>query len=82
MPDAHYGLAACMFVGAALYTSVGHGGASSYIALMALFSVPAAVMRPTALALNIIVSTLGTWRYASAGFFRWRAIWPFMAGAV
>ncbi|MGE0564321.1 MAG: sulfite exporter TauE/SafE family protein [Pseudolabrys sp.] len=71
-----------MFVGAALYTSVGHGGASSYIALMALFSVPAAVMRPTALALNIIVSTLGTWRYASAGFFRWRAIWPFMAGAV
>jgi hypothetical protein len=39
-------LAACMFLGAALYTSVGHAGASAYIALMALFGVAPAVMRP------------------------------------
>lgn len=77
----HFALAACMFVGALLYSSVGHGGASAYIALMALFSVPVAVMRPTALVLNLIVSTLGSIRYARAGLFRWRTLWPFLVGA-
>ena len=50
-------LAACMFLGAALYTSVGHAGASAYIALMALFGIAPAVMRPTALTLNILVAS-------------------------
>ena len=50
-------LAACMFLGAVLYTSVGHAGASAYIALMALFGAAPAVMRPTALALNILVAS-------------------------
>jgi uncharacterized membrane protein YfcA len=77
----NFALAACMFVGAMLYSSVGHGGASSYIALMALFAVPVAVMRPTALVLNLIVSTLGSIRYARAGLFRWRTLWPFLVGA-
>jgi uncharacterized protein len=47
MPDVHLLLAACMFLGAALYSSVGHAGASAHIAFMALFSDPSAVMRPT-----------------------------------
>ena len=47
-------LAVCMFFGAALYSSVGHAGASAYIAFMALFGVAPVVMRPTALALNIL----------------------------
>ena len=71
-----------MGLGAALYTSVGHAGASSYIALMALFSVPAATMRPTALALNIVAAMLAVHRYGRAGLIRWRAVWPFMTGAV
>ena len=75
-------LAACMLLGAALYSSVGHAGASAYIALMALFGVPAAVMRPTALVLNIIVAGLGSARYARAGLFRWRTLWPFLLGAL
>jgi hypothetical protein len=52
-------LALCMFLGAALYTSVGHAGASAYIALMALFCVVPTVMRPTALVLNILVAFRG-----------------------
>jgi len=60
-------LAACMFFGAALYTSVGHAGASAYIALMALFGVAPAVMRPTALALNILVAGFTSFRYLYAG---------------
>lgn len=80
--DANIWLAVCMFFGALLYTSVGHAGASAYIALMALFSVPPAVMRPTALTLNIIAAVLGSARYARAGYFRWRAIWPFLLGSM
>src|SRR5215216_1803375 len=75
-------LAACMFLGAALYTSVGHAGASAYIALMALFGLAPSVMRPTALALNILVASLTSYRYLRAGLFRWRTLWPFLIGAV
>jgi uncharacterized protein len=74
-------LAACMFLGAALYSSVGHGGASAYIALMALFGIAPGVMRPTALVLNIIVTSFTSWRYYSNGMFRWRTLWPFLLGA-
>jgi uncharacterized protein len=82
MFDVHLLLAACMFLGAALYTSVGHAGASAYIAFMALFSVAPAVMRPTALTLNIVVASFTSFRYARAGLFRWRIVWPFMLGAL
>jgi uncharacterized membrane protein YfcA len=82
MPDVHLLLAACMFLGAALYSSVGHAGASAYIAFMALFSVPPAVMRPTALTLNILVASFASYRYAQVGYFRWRVVWPFMLGAL
>lgn len=75
-------LAACMFLGSALYTSVGHAGASAYIALMALFGLAPAVMRPTALALNILVAGLTSFRYLNAKLFRWRTLWPFLIGAV
>ncbi len=70
MPEIHtLYLAACMFAGAALYTSVGHAGASAYIALMALFGLAPAVMRPTALALNILVAGLTSFRYCAPGYF-------------
>jgi uncharacterized membrane protein YfcA len=75
-------LAACNFLGAALYTSVGHAGASAYIALMALFGIAPAVMRPTALALNILVASFTSFRYVRAGLFRWRTVWPFLLGAI
>ena len=51
-------IAGCLFLGANLYTSVGHAGASAYIAIMTLFDLPPAVIRPTALTLNIFVSSL------------------------
>jgi uncharacterized protein len=75
-------LAACLFLGATLYTSVGHAGASAYIAAMALFGLPAATMRPTALVLNILVASFGAIRFIKAGLFRWRGCWPFIVGAV
>ncbi len=81
-PETDLLLALAILVGATLYSSVGHGGASAYIALMALFGVPAPVMRPTALVLNLIVSGLGSVRYVRAGQFRWRTLWPFLLGAL
>lgn len=75
-------LALCMMIGAALYSSVGHAGASAYIALMALFGLPPAVMRPTSLVLNVIVASIASVRYARAGLFRWRTLWPFLIGAI
>lgn len=75
-------LALCMVLAAMLYSSVGHAGASAYIALMALFGIEASVMRPTALVLNVIVATLASVRFVKAGLFRWRALWPFLVTAI
>jgi uncharacterized protein len=70
-------LALGMLFAAFGYAAVGHGGASAYIAAMALAGVAPAEMRPMALLLNVLVSTLGTWKFHRAGFFRWRLFWPF-----
>src|SRR5919112_589453 len=59
-------------VGAGLYASVGHGGASSYLAVMGLFSFAPSVMKPTALTLNIIVAAVATYKFWRAGLFSWR----------
>jgi len=71
-----------IFAAAVLYSSVGHGGASAYIAAMALLGVAPDVMKPTALVLNILVAGIGTIRFSQAGYFSWRALWPFLAGSM
>ncbi|MBT3313997.1 MAG: sulfite exporter TauE/SafE family protein [Anaerolineae bacterium] len=66
-----------IFLIALLYASVGLGGGSGYLALMGLFNVDPNVMKPTALALNILVTTIGTYKYSRAGYFSWKLFWPF-----
>jgi hypothetical protein len=75
-------LAAGMLVAAFGYAAVGHGGASAYLAALALAGIAPAEMRPVALALNILVSSLATWKFHRAGHFRWRLFWPFAAAAI
>lgn len=77
-------IALCLLfvLGAALYSSVGHGGASAYIAAMALFSVAPEAMKPTALALNLLVAGFGAWRYAQRGLTNWRLVIAFAATAM
>ncbi|HWR32308.1 MAG TPA: sulfite exporter TauE/SafE family protein, partial [Chitinophagaceae bacterium] len=60
-----------------LYASVGHGGASGYLALMAFFSYTADTMRPSALLLNVFVSLIAFIQYYRSGHFRWKIFWPF-----
>jgi uncharacterized protein len=75
-------LAAGMLVAAFGYAAVGHGGASAYLAAMALAGIAPAEMRPVALVLNVLVSSLATWKFYRAGHFRWPLFWPFAAAAI
>lgn len=75
-------LAGLIFCAALLYASVGQAGASGYLAAMALFGLAPSVMRPVALALNIVVSTIASVRFVRAGHFSWKLLWPFAIASV
>jgi hypothetical protein len=70
-------LALLLALTALLYSSVGHAGASGYLAAMALFDMAPAQMKPTALVLNTLVAAIGTWNFWRGGWLRWRLFWPF-----
>jgi uncharacterized membrane protein YfcA len=55
---------------AALYSTVGHGGGSGYLAVLAIASIAPEQMRPTALLLNVVVSSIATWKFSTTGMFR------------
>ncbi|MHB8260706.1 MAG: sulfite exporter TauE/SafE family protein [Bacteroidia bacterium] len=71
-----------LFIIAFMYSSVGHGGASGYLALMAFFSFTPEVMRPTALLLNIVVSLIAFVQYYRGGYFKWRLFYPFAIASI
>lgn len=71
-----------IFLVAVLYSSVGHGGASGYLAVMALFAIPQATTRPSALLLNVFVATVGTMQFYRAGHFAWRIFLPFAVTSI
>jgi uncharacterized membrane protein YfcA len=70
-------LLAGITVVAFLYSSVGHAGASGYLAVMTLCGLTAIFIRPTALVLNILVASIGSFQFWRAGYFSWRLFWPF-----
>ena len=65
-----------------LYASVGHAGASGYIAVLALAGLATDVIRPTALVLNVLVAALTAYQFYRAGYFAWTRFWPFAALSV
>ena len=75
-------LGAIFFGAAVLYSSVGHAGASAYLAAMGLLGVSPDVARPTALALNIVVASFVTYRFWRRGYVSWRALAPFLVGSI
>ncbi|TAG44798.1 MAG: sulfite exporter TauE/SafE family protein [Betaproteobacteria bacterium] len=75
-------LCVAFFLVATLYTTVGHAGASGYLAVMGLAGLAAATMRPTALTLNILVALVTVIRFRQARLFSWRGLWPFLLGSV
>lgn len=77
MSGEFFSLAAAIFVIALLYSSVGHAGASGYIAVLTLFGFGIEVIRPTALTLNILVAAIGFVQWWRGGHFVWSLFWPF-----
>jgi uncharacterized membrane protein YfcA len=75
-------LAALFFAAALLYSSVGHAGASAYLAAMALIGLPPDVMRPTALVLNLFVAGIVVVRFTRAGHLPWRELLPLVLGSI
>jgi uncharacterized membrane protein YfcA len=75
-------LPAAILVAAVLYSSVGHGGASAYLAVMSLAGLAPGVMRPAALVLNLVVAAIAALRFARAGHFRLRLLWPFAVTSI
>ncbi len=67
---------------ALLYASVGHAGATGYIAVMTLFGLAPEVVRPTALILNVLVATIATVQFVRAGHFRWNLLRPLAMASV
>lgn len=65
-----------IFLVAFLYSSVGHGGASGYLALMAIYGISATVTKPTALLLNIFVSLISFVQFSRGGHFRKQIFLP------
>lgn len=72
----------CLLLGAVLYTSVGHAGASIYIAILTLFGLSSPVIKPTALVLNICIATFTSWRFIKKDYFDAKVLMPIAIGAI
>jgi uncharacterized membrane protein YfcA len=71
-------IALSLFTVGFLYASVGHGGASGYLAVLSLWSIPVATYKPLILILNIIVAGMAFIQFTRAGYFKWQLCWPFL----
>ncbi|HRD53237.1 MAG TPA: sulfite exporter TauE/SafE family protein [Flavobacteriales bacterium] len=80
--DAQFLALGLFFLIAVLYSSVGHAGASGYLAVMALLSFAPDTIKPTSLLLNVVVAGIASWRYLRAGCFSWKVFWPVAAVAL
>jgi hypothetical protein len=71
-------LALSLFIVGFLYASVGHGGASGYLAVLSIFAIPVSNYKPVILILNILVAGIGFFQFKKAGYFKWNLCWPFL----
>lgn len=65
-----------------IYSSVGHGGATGYLAIMSLFGIGIAEMRSSALILNLIVASIASFQFIRSGYFRFNLFFPFAAASI
>lgn len=71
-----------VFLVAIAYSSVGHGGASGYLAVLSFFGLAPAAMAPGALMLNLLVAGTAFTAYHRKDYFVWRLVWPFLITSV
>jgi len=82
MMDLNFFFLFALLLVAFLYSSVGHGGASGYLAIMALFAMPVIYMKASALTLNLFVSATSFIAFQRAGYFKWRILLPLVLGSI
>ncbi|MES2874687.1 MAG: sulfite exporter TauE/SafE family protein [Bacteroidota bacterium] len=80
--DSIYLFYCLLFVVAMLYSSVGHGGASGYLALMAVYAFSPEVMKPTALILNLFVSLISFIQFYRGEHFKWKIFVPLAIASI
>jgi len=71
-----------LLIVAFLYASVGHGGASGYIAVLTLFNISMPVYKPVVLVLNIIIASIAFIQFYRAGYFKWSLAFPFLITSI
>lgn len=81
MNSIDFALGALFLLIAIAYASVGHAGASGYIAAMTLFDLAPTTIRPVALSLNVLVASIGVWRFHRAGLLDLKRLLPFILGS-
>ncbi|QCR22874.1 sulfite exporter TauE/SafE family protein [Pontibacter sp. SGAir0037] len=75
-------IALALLVVGFLYASVGHGGASGYLAVLSIFAVPVVTYKPMILVLNMVVAGMGFVQFYKAGYFKWKLLWPFLITSI
>jgi hypothetical protein len=75
-------LLACLLVVGFLYASVGHGGASGYIAIFSLFNIAMPAYKPWVLVMNVIIASMAFIQFYRSGYFRWQLCWPFLLTSI
>lgn len=75
-------IALCLLLVGLLYASVGHGGASGYLAVLSIFGIPVTAYRPFILILNVVVAGLSFSQYYKTGYFKWNLTWPFLLTSI
>jgi uncharacterized membrane protein YfcA len=75
-------MATLVLAAALLYSSGGHAGASAYLAIFALFAIAPAIMKPTALVMNIAVASIGSTRFIRARAVPWHLLRPLCLGSI
>lgn len=82
MEQSSFFIYGAIFLVALIYSSVGHGGASGYLALLALLGYPKETAVPSALVLNVLVAGAAFWAFKKEGYFKWSLAWPFLVGSI
>ena len=75
-------ISAAIFAAAFSFALAGHTGASAYLALFGLLGMTPDVIKPSVLALNVVVASIATYKFSRAGHFSWRLIWPFILTSI
>jgi len=71
-----------VFAAALLFAIAGHTGASAYLAILGLLGLTPDVIKPSVLALNVVVASISTYKFSRAGHFSWRLLWPFILTSI